>query len=544
MGRLTRKEEIMKRSWISIAAAFPFLLVEPAWPHEDETPPGGMPERLGQVNFPISCSAGAQVEFNRSVALLHSFYYPVAVKAFTHVTEIDPDCAMGYWGVAMSRWYPLWYPPTTASLEQGKAAVDKARSVGTKTERERGYIEAIGAFYQDFDRQSHSARARAYESAMQQLHMQFVEDREATAFYALAMQATIDPNDRTYAKQLKSASLLEPLFAEQPDHPGLAHYIIHAYDYPGLAPRALDAARRYGKIAPSVPHALHMPSHTFTYLGLWQDAIRSDTASAGTARKQGDTNSELHSMDYLVYAYLQSGEEQEAKSILDDLSAVSLNDKERTIAIDYTLAAAPARYAIELRRWSDAAALIPRPSRFPATEALTHYARALGAVHTGNLPLAREDVQGLAALRDVLLNAKNDYWAKQVEIQRLTASAWLAWVQSDAEAALTQMRAAADLEDSTYKHPVTPGQLVPARELLGDLLLELQRPAEALVEYQAALSVTPNRFNGVYGAARSAELAGDSATAKAYYSQLLGLCDKATSARPELQRARMVMAQN
>ena len=533
----------MSRSWIFIFAAFPFLLGQPAWPHEDETPPGGMPERLGQVSFPVSCSAAAQEEFNRAVALLHSFYYPVAVKAFTHVTEIDPGCAMGYWGIAMSWWYPLWYPPTAASLGQGKAAVDRAQSVGAKTDRERGYIQAIGAFYKDFDKQSHQARALAYERAMQQLHEQFGEDREVTAFYALAMQATIDPNDRTYAKQLKSAALLEPLFAEQSSHPGLSHYIIHAYDYPGLAPRALDAARRYGEIAPSVPHALHMPSHTFMYLGLWQEAIRADTAAAATARKQGDTNSELHSMDYLVYAYLQSGEEQLAKGVLDDLSAVNLNDKERTIAIDYTLAAAPARYAIELRQWSDAAALTPKSSRFPATEALTRYARALGAAHTGNLPLAHEDVQALAALRDVLLNAKNDYWAKQVEMQRLTAAAWLAWAEGDAEKALTQMRAAADGEDSTYKHPVTPGQLAPARELLGDLLLELQHPAEALAEYQAALRVTPNRFNGVYGAARSAELSGDSEKAKAYYAQLLELSDKGTSTRPELQRARVVVAQ-
>jgi tetratricopeptide (TPR) repeat protein len=533
----------MRHSWIPIVAVFSFGLGQPAWPHEDETPPARVPERLGQVNFPISCSAAAQAEFNRSVALLHSFYYQVAVKAFAHVTEIDPGCAMGYWGVAMSWWYPLWYPPTAASFAQGKAALDKARSVGAKTERERGYIEAIGAFYQDFDKQSHPARALAYERAMQHLHEQFDEDREATAFYALAMQATIDPNDKTYAKQLKSAALLEPLFAEQPDHPGLAHYIIHAYDYPGLATHALDAARRYGTIAPSVPHALHMPSHTFTYLGFWQEAIRSDTASAATARKQGDTNSELHAMDYLVYAYLQSGEEQSARRVLDDLSAMSLNDKEGTIAIDYALAAAPARYAIELHRWSDAEALTPRPSRFPATEALTHYARALGAAHAGNLALAREDVQALGAFRDALLSAKNDYWAKQVEIQRLTASAWLAWAEGDARAALNQMRAAADLEDSTYKHPVTPGQLTPARESLGDLLLELRDPVAALAEYQAALRVTPNRFNGVYGAARSAELAGDSATAKAYYAQLLGLCDKGSSARPELQRARMVVAQ-
>ena len=531
----------MKRPLIIIL--FVLSLGQPAWAHEDESPPGGMPERLGKVNFPVSCTPAAQEEFNRSVALLHSFYYNVAVDAFTHVTRIDPECAMGYWGIAMSWWYPLWYPPTAASLAKGKAAVEKAQSAGAKSERESGYINAIAAFYYDFEKQSHPARALAYERAMQQLHDQFAEDREATAFYALAMQATIDPNDRTYAKQLKSASLLEPLFAEQPDHPGLAHYIIHAYDYPGLAVRALDAARRYGEIAPSVPHALHMPSHTFMYLGLWNEAIRADTASAATAKKQGDTNSELHSMDYLVYAYLQTGEERSAKSVLDDLRAVNVDSKERTIAIEYTIAAAPARYAIELRHWADAASLTAKPGRFPATQALTHFARALGAAHLGNLSQARADIEELAALRDGLQKAKNDYWAKQVEMQYLTASAWLAWADGNAEKAVAQMRAAADGEDSTYKHPVTPGQLAPARELLGDLLLELHRPAEALAEYQAVLRVTPNRFNGVYGAARSAELAGDSAMAKTYYAQLLELCANSNSARPELQRARVVVAQ-
>jgi len=532
----------MKQIRIAFVAVFGFVLTQPTWSHEDESPQAGTPERVGRVMFPVSCTAAAQKEFNRSVALLHSFYYSAAVQAFTRVTEIDPECAMGYWGVAMSWWYPLWYPPTQASLKEGKTAVDRARSAGAKTERERNYVEAIGAFYADFDKQDHPTRALAYESAMERLHERFPEDREAAAFYALAMQATIDPNDRSYAKQLKSAALLEALSAEQPDHPGLVHYIIHAYDYPGLADHALDAARRYGKIAPSVPHALHMPSHTFTYLGLWQEAVGADMASAATAKKSGDINSQLHSMDYLVYAYLQSGQEQLAKAVLNDLSSVGLTGEEHTIAIDYTLAAAPARYAIELRRWSDAAALTPRPSRFLATEAITRYARALGALHMGQTSMASVEIERLATLTNALLSAKQSYWAKQVEVQRQTASAWLAWAEGNGEQALIQMRAAADLEDSTYKHPVTPGQLAPARELLGDLLVELQRPAEALVEYEASLRVTLNRFNGVYGAARSAELAGDTATARSYYSQLLALCDGMSSARPELQRARLVLA--
>jgi hypothetical protein len=436
---VVEKEGFMKHVRMVFVAVLGFVLTQPTWSHEDGTPQVGTPEQVGRVKFSVSCSAAAQEEFNRSVALLHSFYYTAAVKAFTHVTEVDPGCAMGYWGVAMSWWYPLWYPPTEASLKQGKAAVDRARNAGAKTERERNYVEAIGAFYADFDRQDHLARALAYERAMKALHERFPEDREAAAFYALAMQATIDPNDRTYAKQLKSAALLEALCAEQPDHPGLVHYIIHAYDYPGLADRALDAARRYGKIAPSVPHALHMPSHTFTYLGLWQEAIGADTASAATAKKSGDTNSQLHSMDYLVYAYLQSGQEQLAKAVLDDLSSVNLSGEEHTIAIDYTLAAAPARYAIELRRWSDAAALTPRPSRFLATEAITHYARALGAVHIGQLDMASAEIERLAALRDALRSAKQHYWAKQVELQRQTASAWLAWAGGNVEQSYCQV---------------------------------------------------------------------------------------------------------
>jgi hypothetical protein len=514
-----------------------------AWAHEEDSPPTGDPDQVGHVDFPVSCTAAAQGEFNHAVALLHSFYYPAAVKTFTRVTEIDPECTMGFWGIAMSWWYPLWYPPTPASLKEGKAAVDKARSVGTTTARERGYVDAIAAFYENFDKQAHRARALAYESAMQHLHERFPNDREAAAFYALAMQATIDPNDKTYAKQFKSAELLESLFAEQPTHPGLAHYIIHAYDFPGLADRALDAARRYGKIAPAVPHALHMPSHTFTYLGLWQEAIASDTAAAATAKKFGDTNSQLHSMDYLVYAYLQSGQEKHARRVLDELGSVSLDGVESSIAIDYTLAAAPARYAVELRRWSDAAALAPRPSPFRAAEALTHYVRALGAAHDGQSGMARAEIEKLATLRDALRSATQEYWAKQVEIQRQTASAWLAWAEGNADQALMQMRTAADLEDSTYKHPVTPGQIAPARELLGDLLIELQRPSEALVEYEASLHVTPGRFNGIYGAARSAELAGDTTKARNYYLQLLALCEGDESRRPELHHARLVLSQ-
>jgi hypothetical protein len=370
---------------------------------------------------------------------------------------------MGYWGIAMASWYPLWFPPTKESLMQGRAAVEKANSAGPKTDRERGYISAIGMFYQDSEKLDHKARTLAYEKAIEQVYRLHPDDSEAAAFYALALQATADPNDKTYRNQLKSGEILEKLYAEQPNHPGVAHYLIHAYDYPELAPRGLDAARHYGQIAQSVPHALHMPSHTFIAVGLWQDSIESNLAANAAARRLAWVQEELHTMDYLVYAYLQGDQEQAAVGILEKLETVNIEEK-RTLAMDYALAAAPARFAIERRRWSEAAALTPLPSGFLPTRALTHYARALGAAHSGAFLDAQKDLDKLVELRDALLQAKQDYWAKQVEVQRQTAEAWLDWVKGDGEQALILMRSATDLEDSTYKHPITPGQILPARE--------------------------------------------------------------------------------
>jgi tetratricopeptide (TPR) repeat protein len=532
----------MKRYPIFFHAAFAVLFASlGANAHEDEQAARGSPERLGQVNFPASCSAAAQEEFNRGVAILHSFYYPEAVKSFTNVTRIDPACAMGYWGVAMASWYPLWYPPTKDSLMQGRAAVDKANSVGPKTDRERGYISAIGMFYQDFEKFDHKTRALAYEKAIEQLYRLHPEDSEAAAFYALALQATADPNDKTYRNQLKSGEILEKLYAGQPNHPGVAHYLIHAYDYPELAPRALDAARHYGQIAQSVPHALHMPSHTFIALGLWQDSIQSNLEANAAAIRLAWVQEELHTMDYLVYAYLQGGQEQAAAGILEKLKAVKIDEK-RTLAMDYALAAASARFAIERRRWSEAAALTPLPSSFLPTSAITHYARALGAARSGSVLEAQKDVEKLVELRDALMQAKQDYWAKQVEVQRQTTEAWLNWAKGNGEEALTLMRSAADLEDSTYKHPITPGQILPARELLGDLLRELHRPEQALAEYEASLRMTPNRFNALYGAAQAAELAGSLEKAHMYYLQLVAICQHADTERPEAQRAKIFLA--
>ncbi len=526
----------------AVVVAVALSLSVSAEAHEDEQIPTGAPDRVGDVAFPVSCSPAAQEQFNRAMAMLHSFFYPEAGKTFSRAANLDPSCAMAHWGVAMSSWYPLWYPPTKEVLLQGKAALDKAVAVGAGTERERAYIAALAEFYGDVDKLDHKARSLAYEKAMAGVHENFPDDREAATLYALALQATANPNDKTYANQLKSAGILETVFAEQPNHPGAAHYLIHAYDYPELAPRALTAARRYGAIAPAMPHALHMPSHTYIALGLWQDSIESNLAAGAVARKLGWIQEEVHTMDYLVYAYVQGAQPAAARGVLTKIADVTVDEKGRTLPVDYALAAAPARFALEQRRWADAAVLAPRPSRFRASEALTHYARALGAAHLGATRDAEQEVQQLKQIRDALLQAKQDYWAKQVDVQLQTAQAWLAWATGNTAQAVELMRAAVTLEESTYKHPITPGQLLPARELLGDLLLEAGQSRQALAEYEASLRLNPKRFNGLYGAARSAELSGMPAEAALYYRQLLDLCKAADGERQEVLQAKLFLS--
>jgi hypothetical protein len=507
--------------------------------HEDEPIPSGAPDRLGEVVFPISCSAAAQAEFNRALAMLHSFFYPEAGKTFSRATEIDPSCAMGHWGVAMSWWYPLWFPPTKESFQLGKAALEKAVALGARTERERAYIASLANFYGDFEKLDHKSRSLAYEKAMAQVHQQYPDDREAAAFYALALQSTANPNDKTYANQLKSAEILEALFAAQPNHPGVAHYLIHAYDYPELAARALPAARRYGAIAPTMPHALHMPSHTYVALGLWQESIESNLAAGTAARKLGWAQEELHTMDYLVYAYLQGARSGTAKEVLQKIAEVNLSASARTLVFDYAKAAAPARFALEQQRWDEAAALAPVASRFPATMALTYFARALGAAHLGKIESAEAEVAQLTQLRDTLLQSKQDYWAKQVDIQRAAALAWVSWAKGNGAKSLEFMRSAVALEESTYKHPAAPGWLLPSRELLGDLLIASKLPDQALVEYEASLRANPNRFNSLYGAARSAEMTGMTSKATTYFRQLLDMSKAAEGEREALRHAKL-----
>jgi hypothetical protein len=530
-----------------------FLIIPAAWltfaaplvaQHEH---PAAAPEKLGKVNFPVSCDAALQQQINTAVAMLHSFWYEKANETFAGVAEKDPSCGMAYWGIAMTYYHPIWEAPGPAALKQGSETVEKAKSAGAKTQRERDYIATIEIFYKDSDKLDHRTRALAYEKAMEQLQARYPDDREAAVFYALSLLANAPPADKTYANQKKAGAILEKIFAEQPDHPGVAHYIIHAYDYPPLAPGALDAARSYAKIAPDSPHALHMPSHIFTRLGLWQESIDSNLAAEAAAQKYGATGNELHADDYLVYAYLQGAQDREAKKVLETKPQPRKDDPQYFNGL-YATGAIPARYAVERHRWAEAAALSEPPNTFPGgryawTEANIHYARALGAAHTGDTDAVQKSLQQLTSLRDTLTQGNDKYWAEQVQIQQETGTAWLTLAAGKHEEALQRMRAAADHEDATEKHNVTPGVILPARELLGEMLLELNQPAQAVVEFEATLRVAPNRFNALAGAARAAQLSGDNGKAKSYYAKLLAICDHADGDRPELQNARELLAQ-
>ena len=510
------------------------------------------PGALGQVRFPTSCSATVQPVFERGVALLHSFWYEEALKTFTSVTTTEPGCAMGYWGMAMSVYYPLWQPPSEAMLAKGRAALDRAAALNA-TPREKDYVAALATFYRDSDKLDHRTRAVAYEKAMEQLAARYPEDREASVFYALALDATAPPTDKTYANQLKAAAILEKVFAVEPNHPGVAHYIIHSYDAAPLATRSLTAARSYSKIAPAVPHALHMPSHIFTRLGLWQESIDSNLASAEAGKayvaKQGGTfawDQSLHAQDYLAYGYLQTGRDVAARRVVEELSEYRKAEPE-SLAAAYALVAVPARYALERRSWSEAAALtMPAMAfpwaRYPWAEAIVAYTHSLGAARTGGVAAAEKDVERLAALRDTLVQAKNKYWADQVEVQRRAAAAFVARAKGEQNEALTLMRSAVDLEGTMDKHPVTPAAVVPTRELLGDMLLEMNKPGDALKAYEATLVEEPNRFRSLYGAGRAAERAGDPARARTFYTSLVNLCGSADTVRPELREAKMFLA--
>jgi tetratricopeptide (TPR) repeat protein len=509
-------------------------------------------EKVGIVHFSTSCSNAAKPLFNRAVALLHSFEFGRAIDGFNAALRVDPTCVMAEWGIALSVWGNPFAPgvraPTT--LQQGMDAVARARARGPTTAREHAYLDAVSQLYAGFETVNQATRVLAYRDAMNRVAASNPHDAEASIFYALALAAAAPPTDKSYTDLLKAGAILEKMMASQPEHPGLAHYIIHTYDVPALAARALDAARRYATIAPAAPHALHMPSHTFTRVGNWQESIDANKASGEVARREGATAEELHAMDYRAYAYLQTGQDRAAGEMVASLPEVKTRFDPDAIgsaapgsAGIFALAAIPARYALERGAWAEAAMLVPAVSAYPYADALTYFAKALGAARSGNVETAHAAIEALDGLKRRLLDEKETYWAGQTEIQRRSAAAWLALAEGRQAEALSEMRAAAALEDETEKSAVTPGPLAPARELVGEMLLQLQRPSEALKEFEATLEKEPNRFRALFGAAKSAALAGDQRKANTLAAALLKICELADSpGRPELVEARRLAA--
>src|SRR6266704_2626903 len=518
----------------------------------------------GTVDFPVSCAPDARPEFVRGVALLHSFFYEEARRIFTAVAAKDPTCAMAQWGIAMTWWHPIWTPPTPDEMSAGKAAIEKAMAMNASTDRERGFITALNVYYNTPDSSTAGAvgqschgpvgsrdRVIAYEKAMRQLRDKYPDDFEAQTFYAFAVLAVgyATPGDTSLSKQLEAAAILEKLWKQNANHPGVVHYLIHCYDYPALAQRGLTAARNYASIAPWVPHALHMPSHIFTRLGMWDESIAANRSSADASRayaamrhRDATEAEELHALDYMAYSYLQEGQDAKAKEIVDFAATVRKTNPELEFSAAYALAAIPSRYALERNAWSDAAALrvpaLPHWSSFPFMEALIEYAHALGRAHTGDLDGARKAMDRMRQLRAAKMDPKFDYFKRQLDEQMQAASAWVAYDEGKKEDAVDLLRRAADAEDILGKHPVSPGALVPAREQLGDLLLKLDRPKEAQREFEAALKIYPGRFRGLYGAAQAAEQIGEKEKAHHYYAKLTEQTAKADGSRSELAQLR------
>lgn len=518
---------------ILLAAAAALVVVSSALAqHEHEHHQDVDLGNVGKAHLSTSCNNAAQQQIDRADALLHSFWYAEAEKAFRRAAEADPQCGMAWWGVAMSNLHPIWAPPTGAEMKTGVEAAAKAKATGAKTERERAYIDAISSYF-DPNKPDHRARMLAYERGAARVASMNSNDHEAQIFYALALLGTADPKDKTYANQQRAGEILNRMLILEPQHPGIAHYLIHSFDYPPLAELALNAARSYARLAPGSPHALHMPSHIFTRLGLWEESIASNLASAEKARKYVEqvmpgaySFEELHASDYLVYAYLQRGENDKALRIMQRLDGVQQVETPN-FAAGYALTAVPARYALERRQWKEAAALtMPKANlpweKFPYAEGNLQFAVALGAARSDQPEIAQRALDRLAAIRDGL--QQNDrYWADQIEIQRLAASAWLAHAQKKDAEALRQMRAAVDLEASTDKHPVTPGAIIPARELLSEMLLDLGKPDESLGEAMRALRDTPNRYNALRLAADAAQKSGKDEEAANFRNQIAEL---------------------
>jgi predicted Zn-dependent protease len=496
--------------------------------------------QLGNVHFATTCNEAAQRRFDRAIRYQHSFWYRAAREVFEEAAKADPGCGIAYWGVALSLLGNPHGPIPAQNLAPGSAAIQKAKAIGAKSARERDYIDALAVMYHDADKLTHTQRIRAYLQAMEQLAAKYADDDEAQIAYAITLNTSASPSDKTYAQQLKGAAILTEIWKRQPRHPGVAHYLIHLYDYPPIAAKGLEAANQYAKIAPAAPHAQHMPSHIYTRVGYWRESIESNAASVKAAKADKEYGDQLHGQDYQVYAYLQLGSDGEARAVIDDMIAAASNPK--VGGSSFALAASPARYMVERGDWSGAAGLEVRPSSSAFVPAITHFARALGAARSGKTEAAKADIAALTALRDKLAEQKDAYWAEQVEIQRQAASAWVLNAEGKHTEALQAMSAAADAEDKTEKAPVTPGPLAPARELYGQMLLERGMAAEALAAFEATKLKEPNRFNGFAGAAQAAEKLGDKAKARANYEKLLAMAGE--SARPEIAVARRYVASN
>ena len=527
------------RTLASTVAASLLLFCAKGFAHDDDGK-----GQLGRVKFQNSCDAKVKPLLETGVAMLHSFWFYAAEKTFRDVLVQDPSCTVANWGIAailMSN--PLGgIGASPKGVAVAQEAIDQGRRVSPKTQRERDYIEAVATYYQDFSTRSERSRQESRAKAFEALAARYPDDDEAQIFSALYIAGTQSQADQTFTAYLKAAAILEKLFVKYPDHPGVAHYLIHSYDAPPIAKLGLPAARRYASIAPAAPHALHMPSHIFTRVGAWEDSAATNLRSAEVAEKGGEGNESYHASDYAVYAYLQLARDNDAKRQMEKVLKIT---KYNTAAanVPYAIAAMHARYALERGAWREAMQLQPQTSKFQYTDAITYFARALGAARSGDAAAAEKDAEELARLYKALQDAKNNYWASEVEVQRLAIAGWIALAQGKADDALKFMRAAADLEDKNEKHIVTPGRVVPARELLGDMLLELKQPTQALKQYEASQVREPNRFRGYYGAAIAAEAAGERTRAADYYAKLIALTKDGNSTRPELVRARAFVAQ-
>ncbi len=509
-------------------------------------------QQFGLVTFDLACNKKLKKDFDLAIGLLHSFEYDEAEKVFARIIDVDPGCAMSYWGVAMSNYHPLWAPPTEEELKKGAKAVEIAQSISQKSKRETEYINAIAAFYTNWKTTDHRSRAIRFEKEMEKIYKAYPEDKEAAIFYALSLDASADPADKSYSNQIKAGNILNTLYPGEPNHPGIVHYIIHTYDYPELASKALPAARKYASIAPSSAHALHMPSHIFTRLGLWDEGIKSNLVSVSSAKcyaeaagLKGHWDEELHGLDYLMYAYLQKGDNISAKKQWDYLN--SINEVTPTnFKVAYAFAAIPSRYVLENRLWDEAANLNLYPAnlqwnKFPWQKAIYNFARLMGAVHIHKIAEAKTELANLNTIHAELVKQKDDYKANQVLIQIKTGDAWIQFKSGNNAVAIKLMELAAELEDKTGKHPVTPGEILPARELLADMLMEMGNPEKALAEYEAVLKTHPNRFNALYGAGLSAQKTSSKENAKMYYQQLLTVVNSTSSQRTELKGIKLFL---